>query len=101
MHDFRLGEKYLSADFMRLVAYFDERARQDNAVQSVEFSIDKKDSTLRLKTRAGWEILLLENVNAEDAYKNLKVTLGEIKNKVSSLEYIDLRFGNKVFYKFK
>lgn len=98
----RLAKKLLSPELMRLVSYFNERAANDDLLQSVQFIIDEKDETLRVRTRAGWDIILLESLDPEEAYKNLRLTLeGEIKNKVNDLEYIDLRFGNKIFYKFR
>ncbi len=52
-------------------------------------------------TSDGWHILLNENDNIQAAFENLKLTLGQIKENRQNLEYIDLRFGNKVYYKFK
>lgn len=100
--DVRLGEEQLSQDMMHLIAFFNEKAVDDKNLQSLQFMIDSKDSTLRVKTRGGWDILLLESNDPAAAYKNLRTALeGEIKEKISKLEYIDLRFSNRVFYKFK
>ena len=53
------------------------------------------------------EILLTSNADFEKVAENLQTALdteplkSNFKNKYSSLEYIDLRFGNKVYYKFR
>ena len=100
--ELKLGERQLSDKIMRLITYFDERAVSNSYLQSFQYAIDARDQTIRLTTRGGWDILLLEASNPESAYKNLKTALeGEIKNKVSDLVYVDLRFDNRIFYKFK
>jgi len=53
------------------------------------------------------EIILKTDLDFESALGNLQSALdtdplkSEFKNKYSSLEYIDLRFGNRVYYRFK
>jgi cell division septal protein FtsQ len=52
------------------------------------------------------KIILRANADFENAAENLQTALtteplqSEFKNKYASLQYIDLRFGNKVYYKF-
>jgi len=100
--DVKLGERQLSDALMRLITYFNDRAVSDADLQSIEFVIAARDETIRIKTRAGWEILLLENTDPERAYKNLRIAIdADIKEKIANLAYIDLRFGNKIFYKFR
>jgi len=54
----------------------------------------------------GPQIIFKLNGNYENIAENLEAALTttplqtEFKNKYSSLQYIDLRFGNKVYYKF-
>lgn len=97
-----LGAVELNQQLMKLTAYFNERASSNEQLQSLQFTIGEQDRTIHAITRAGWEILLLEDTDPEVAYKNLALSLErEIKDKIPSLDYIDLRFGNKIFYKFK
>jgi hypothetical protein len=63
--------------------------------------IIKKEENYELQTNEKWRILLNEKNEAQITYQNLKLTLDQIKDKRKNLDYIDLRFGNKVFYKFK
>lgn len=97
-----LGERGLSDKLVRLVGYFNGRAVSDTDLQSVEFILEAEDATVRIKTRAGWEIVLSEDSDPERAYKNLRTAIdGDIKGRINDLLYIDLRFGNRIFYKFK
>lgn len=63
--------------------------------------IIKKENIYELQTSEDWYILLNEQNDSQITYQNLKITLDQIKDKRKNLNYIDLRFGNKVFYKFK
>ena len=63
--------------------------------------IIKKEGIYELQTNESWSILLNEKNDSQLTYQNLKTTLDQIKDKRKNLDYIDLRFGNKVFYKFK
>ncbi|MSR76157.1 MAG: FtsQ-type POTRA domain-containing protein [Candidatus Ryanbacteria bacterium] len=97
-----LKEQQLSSEMMRLITFFNEKAPEDPRIQSVEFTIARTDETIRIKTRAGWEILVLEKTSPEYVWSNLDTALvGDIKDNISRLEYIDLRFGNKLFYKLR
>jgi len=50
--------------------------------------------------KEGWYALLDEETNFKTAFENMKLVLeNQIKDKRAELEYIDLRFSNKVFFK--
>lgn len=100
--EFTLGQRQLSAKLMNIITYFDERASSNTYLQSLIFTIDAENQTIRMTTRAGWDVLLLEDTDPTAAYKNLTIALNEeIQSKARNLAYIDLRFGNRIFYKFK
>lgn len=62
----------------------------------------KKEGLYQLNTTEGWYIMFNERNQLDIAIENLRITLeNQIKDERSSLEYIDLRLENKVFYKFK
>lgn len=57
---------------------------------------------IRITTSYGFQIYINQDDDFESVFKVLKTVLDEeIKEKRARLEYIDLRFGNKVFYKYK
>lgn len=66
---------------------------------------DKNETTVFLS--GGPKIMLNTDADLEHLTENLSAALNtdpfqsEFKNKYSSLMYIDLRFGNKVYYKFR
>lgn len=91
-----LGEKALEEP--EFLAGIERMLRQEFNVQSKEFSINS--SNLEVVTNEGWKALFkLENIDSQAS--NLKAVLKEEipAEKRQKLEYIDLRFGNKVFYK--
>jgi len=70
------------------------------------FDISKiilKDAGIReVYLKEGWYILLNDKNEPDQTFSNLELVLDqEIKEKRPKLDYIDLRFGKKVFYKFK
>jgi hypothetical protein len=98
----QLKEQQLSLEMMRLITFFNEKAPEDPRIQSVEFTIARTDETVRIKTRAGWDILVLEKTDPQYVWNNLDTALqGDIKDNITRLAYVDLRFGNKLFYKLR
>lgn len=50
----------------------------------------------------GWRILLNESSSQSALFDNFRIALeNELKDSIGNLEYLDLRFGNKIFYKFR
>lgn len=66
----------------------------------LEITIDSANEW-SVTTSAGWRILLDERIDLESAIQNLRAALGEIGEASARLDYIDLRYGRKIFYKFK
>lgn len=59
-------------------------------------------SDIRLTLSENWDILVSSSRPPSEWMKILRTVLDkDIGDKRSNLEYVDLRFGNKVFYKFK
>lgn len=68
---------------------------------SYEFSV-KLPEEIRVVMPEGFKIYFKRDDDFPHAFSVLKTVLEqEIKEKKSNLAYIDLRFGNKVFYKYK
>ncbi len=62
----------------------------------------KEDNFFQLLTKEGWRILIDDKNEPQITYENLSLALKEkIKDKRKNLDYIDLRFGNKVYFKYK
>ena len=69
------------------------------------FGLDyRNEDVYYVMTDLGFEILVASTDNLEESFKNIKSIIenGALSEEdLNSVEYIDLRFGNKVFYKFK
>jgi hypothetical protein len=62
----------------------------------------KEGGVYEIYTEIGWYLILESEDDWELVYDNLTVSLSELLEKDQErLDYIDLRFGNKVFYKWK
>ena len=59
----------------------------------------KAVTEVSLVTKAGWRAHFDVNNDLDTSIANLKLILNDKIKDQSKLEYIDLRFGNKVFYK--
>lgn len=68
-----------------------------------EYGLSSKlPEELKIKTGGGFYLLFNSTDNWDKIFTVLETVLSEeIKEKRTNLDYIDLRFGNKVFYKFK
>jgi hypothetical protein len=105
-----LGEYYLESGFIQLMAFKDALidfgikpvALYHNPEGDLEFFLTRGSSSSS-KPR----IILKADTDFQNAAENLKAALdteplySKFKEKYSTLEYIDLRFGNKVYYKFR
>lgn len=75
--------------------------REDFEIAADSFSLDAEQKKLDVLTKEGWKALFNFNSNMDSQIFNLQTVLKEQipSDKRKSLDYIDLRFGNKVFYK--
>jgi hypothetical protein len=76
---------------------FYEKENGDTYIYLASKTTDKYGPEIRVKNESNFE-KVAENLEAALTTEPLKT---EFKNKYSSLLYIDLRFGNKVYYKFQ
>lgn len=98
--DLEIGRNIISADqFKGLIGFRNFLSRENIKIISI---LLKKEGVYELKTEEEWIILLNERNDSRLAFENLRTALdSSIKENRKNLDYIDLRFGNKVFYKFK
>lgn len=96
----KIGDAVLSAE---RVSFLEEA--KELIGRNFEFSIKNFIITSRgeieILTSENWRILLAQKETLEYQFSNLKYLLDEeIKNRRRELEYVDLRLGNKLYYKF-
>jgi hypothetical protein len=98
-----LGKYFTSVDtFKKITAFIDLlNAQQDIFIIKV---VTEDHETFTLHTTAGPTILIEKNDNPVEAVNNLESTLVQESIhdiQFANLEYIDLRFNDKVYYKIK
>jgi hypothetical protein len=104
------GSYFFKPNFLKLTSF--EKIVEEIGVKPVIFYIkDNGDIGMFLSStvpsQMGPEVIFKANSDFNQIAENLQTVLTtdpfqtEFQNKYSSLLYIDLRFGNKVYYKFK
>jgi len=87
------------AEFQKLRSFKDLLVKNDINVAKI---ILKDEGIYEVYSKEGWYILLNAKNEPNPSFNNLKLVLDtQIKEKRPKLEYIDFRFGKKVFFKFK
>lgn len=83
--------------------YVIEKMQEISGERIVGFELPSRlVSEFRARTSKGYRLLFKRDDDLENQMNVLKVVLDtEIKGNRERLEYVDLRFGNKVFYKMK
>jgi len=94
-----LGSYYAESNFKKLTEFREEIAKL--ALNPSAMYADSENFELR--TSLGIKIYLKEDFNSTKSAENLRLILGsdELKKRSADLDYIDLRYGNKVYYKLK
>ncbi|MBT9151720.1 MAG: Cell division protein FtsQ [candidate division WS2 bacterium] len=98
--DLRLGQKVIDNNLMAKILEI------KNELENLEISLKKasliSEQRLNIKTSDNWQIYFNPKNNIFQQISNLKVILRKkiLPEKWQDLEYIDLRFEEKIFYKF-
>ncbi len=99
----RIGSTVLEPDLMNEIVFLSSEVGKISGIRAVGYELFSKiSSEIKMETSEGFKILFKRGDNFANAFRVLKTVLEqEIKDKRAQLEYIDLRFGNKVFYRFR
>ena len=97
-----VGSPALRDARFHIVRVFVRAAEELQEIEIVQFVFNKSNETIEIITGEEWSIFIDESVSPETALENLILSLREeIKEKRADLDYVDLRYGNKVYYKFR
>lgn len=98
-----LGKNILSEDKFSKIFQMVESAPKTIQSDITNIYIKKSGETYYLYRKSGFYLIIDGETDIAKSLENLALALksGEIKDKQSTLEYLDLRFPDKVFYKFK
>lgn len=103
--EMNLGETFIERKYVEYILDIKNKLKEEvNLKINNNFrtpSLISRD--IRVKTEEGWEIYFNENIEIKKEIETLKTVLEKKieKNYQADLEYVDLRVGGKVFYKFR
>jgi len=102
-----IGETYLPGRFAGALALLERLGQSGFSPENISVE-SEQDFTVELSPRLpagrqGFEIRATFGTDVSSLVKNLELVLASeaLRGKEGELEYIDLRFGNRVYYKFK
>lgn len=98
----RAGAK-IDPQLMNEILYLGGKLKKGADLETIDYEFySKNPRELKVKTSDGFKIIFMRDSDWEKTIHALKTVLNqEIKEKRQRLDYIDLRFGNKVFYKLR
>lgn len=99
----RVGSTVVDAALMNDFLLISSGVGKASGAKAIAYEFSAKiPSEIKVETSEGFKIIFKRSGDFENTFRALKTVLEqEIKDKRSQLEYIDLRFGNKIFYRFK
>ena len=97
-----LGDVAVKQGLMTKILEIKEKLKENLEISSKQFSIIS-DKKIEIKTEEDWKIFFNPEHNISLQIFNLEIVLKqEISlDKRGNLEYIDLRWGNEIFYKYR
>jgi cell division septal protein FtsQ len=102
LEEVEIRDNVIDADFLRSINLFSEKLNNlDIRVHGVSH---EGEDVYYIKTDLGFDILVSSQDNLEISFENIKTILenGTLsREQLPDVNYIDLRFGNKVFYKLR
>lgn len=101
--DIPIGRQMLETKMIHRVAFLADRLPLAIGGPVMDFSFSASvPSELRARAADGFWMIFKRDDDAERALAVLaRILRDEIKDRRAAVDYIDLRFGNKVFYKFR
>lgn len=99
--EFMLGTIVLNDEWRAIINAWTAEGALEQEYSVRQFTL-REDGSMRARTKEGWDVILDDSSDPAQSLANLHTSLTqEIKDKRLELEYVDVRFGNKVFYKFR
>lgn len=99
----QIGERYLGTDKLltELFAFADNVAtKTDLGLTAIVIQKNKLGPDIIVYTKNNWTIYINEKESGEKQFLKLQALLGDrLKDRGQTLEYIDLRFGDRVYIK--
>ncbi len=99
-----LNTKKISELFKKIIDFINAGTFTKNRINIDKVNLKSKSGgvvNIDLVTKDGWIIQLTSEVNFKKQLQNLELTLNNKIDDLNNLKYIDLRFNDKIFYKYK
>jgi len=98
-----IGTYVIEPPLMEDLRFLEEKIRQEIGAAVVGYELFSKiPSEIRVETNEGFILYLSRDDDFDEVFRVLKIVLEEeIGERRDEVEYIDVRFGNKVFYKLR
>lgn len=95
-----LGTNLLEEEeFRKMIDFSQLMIEMKNEVVKI---VLKKENNYEIYSKEGWRIILNSKNEPQKSYLNLVTALdANIKKNRSKLDYVDLRYGNRVYFKYK
>jgi cell division septal protein FtsQ len=95
-----LGQTAVSSEVIRFLVTSRDLLRERIAPSNYYYNFENDPKALKIETNQGFDLYLNLSLPPEEQARRLFVLLGsaEIKDKLKSLKYIDLRYGEKIYY---
>ena len=94
------GSNFLPPETLERINLFAQSLRK-NFGEEMSRLVIKNDALFHLVLKSGWYLIAGPELDQEKTAENLGLVLEELGDKKQNLEYIDLRFSDKVFYRFR
>jgi len=92
-----LGNQFLSPEYFKELTVFMSELGKTLEPLSVNLN---EQGVIEIKSENGSRILFNQNDSLEKVFQNIQTLLSDKEfPPLDSLDYVDLRYGNKVFYK--
>lgn len=97
----RVGDNALDKNLVNRLIFLRQEVKRTTGMEVIGYELLKKvPREIRVEVDEGFRLIFDRDDDFKNVFRVLKTVLEEeIKEKRSKLQYIDLRFGNKVFYK--
>ncbi len=99
--DLNVASKAIKEELAQFIVAVAKALPEQTGVAISEFSsVADSPSSLNVKTEEGWNVVFNIRINVQEQIKKLAMVLKEqtLQNR-KNLNYIDLRFGDRIFYK--
>jgi len=98
-----LGQKVIERNCLRAILEVNGFLADEIGIQPKIFTASADGKKLTVLTKEGWNIIFNLNKDVQEQLSDLKLVLEEKipQNNRARLDYINLRFGNKIYYKYK